>query len=112
MKQCVNAQFVNYVTYEIKNMDTCVAKSFLAFIHGLLFFAPMHTQTHSLSHTPLHSLCVCSGPGFSSDISEMVGTPASSVNEMGKALTPDGVIMSDGSLSHTDLMDMPVSKTA
>ena len=39
----------------------------------------------------------------------MVGTPASSVNEMGKALTPDGVIMSDGSLSHTDLMDMPVS---
>ena len=39
----------------------------------------------------------------------MVGTPASSVSEMGKALTPDGVIMSDGSLSHTDLMDMPVS---
>ena len=38
----------------------------------------------------------------------MVGAPASSVNEMGKALTPDGVIMSDGSLSHTDLMDMPV----
>ena len=39
----------------------------------------------------------------------MVGTPGSSVNEMGKTLTPDGVIMSDGSLSHTDLMDMPVS---
>jgi hypothetical protein len=53
-----------------------------------------------------------SGPGFGSDISEMVGTPGSSVNEMGKALTPDGVIMSDGGLSHTDLMDMPVSKTA
>ena len=42
----------------------------------------------------------------------MVGTPASSVNEMGKALTPDGVIMSDGSLSHSDLMDMPVSMSA
>ena len=93
---------------------TCVANTLFAFIHDLLFFAPVHAHTNilSLSHTPRCSFCVCSGPGFGSDISEMVGTPASSVNEMGKALTPDGVIMSDGSLSHTDLMDMPVSKTA
>ena len=71
------------------------------------FFSFTHTHTHTHTHTSVYS-----GPGFGSDISEMVGTPASSVSEMGKALTPDGVIMSDGSLSHTDLMDMPVSKSA
>ena len=87
----MNAQFVSYVTYKIKSIDTCVAKTLFAFIHA-----------HTNSRTPLHSFCVCSGPGFGSDISEMVGTRASSVNEMGKVrLTPD-----------RDPTEKPVSKTA
>ena len=59
--------------------------------------------THTHTHTHTHS-----GAAFGSDITEMVGTPPANVSEMSKAMTPDGVLMSDGSLSHTDIMDMPV----
>ena len=41
----------------------------------------------------------------------MVGTSATAVNEMGKTLTPDGVMMPDGGLPHADIMDMPVSQS-
>ena len=61
------------------------------------------------THTHTHTHIVHSGASYSSDMSDIVGTPAATVNELGKTTTPDGVLMSDGSISHTDIVDMPVS---
>ena len=59
MEQCVNAQFVSYVMYEIKSMDTCVARTLFAFIHDLLFFAPVHVHTNILSHSHTSTFILC-----------------------------------------------------